>query len=95
MVITAAMYEELEGRDGWKDFIARVKHKRERFREDLLLGKYSSTRPKNLTDKEIRAMLFVLDGILDIPASAKAEYENWRKRTDAISKVKEAIASGE
>lgn len=93
IVFTASIYEHLEGDKGWKDFLGRVKAVREQLVNDLVKGKFSHNRPNVLTDDDVRAMLFIVDRLLDIPAGAKAEFEAWKQRQDSQVKVQGRIES--
>jgi hypothetical protein len=82
----AALYEELERTEGWRDFLRRMEAFQAELRRTLLYGTFT-TREPGVDDAQIRAMLFMLGRALSIPAEIKIRYEQWRKTDDEMRRA--------
>jgi len=74
------MYDETTRTDGWRDLMSRLEIVRETLTNSLRRGKFDTAYNAGTTDDELRAMLWVLDKFIEIPAMAKLEYDSWRDR---------------
>lgn len=85
---TAAIYEELERMEGWRDFIGRVKEARTQLQETVLRGRFNpNANPRNLSYDELQSTLFALDLVVNIPAVAAESFTDWRAAEDARLKA--------
>lgn len=83
----AALYEELATTDGWKDFIGVVTTFREQLQRDLLYGQFQDRSGPPVSDREIRAMLYMCSKLLSVPALAAAAFDNWRDNQDIVARA--------
>lgn len=90
VVQRAVLYGELEAHPGWRDLVARVEKWRTQLLEDLRWGHLRQRRIQgvdlDVTDDDIRAMLYMLGLVLDIPAAAKTAYEQLRQLEDEAAR---------
>lgn len=94
---TAIAYEEAQATSGWKDFISRIDRMRQQLQEDLLALPSRRRSHKEVDDNALRAMLFAIDRILEIPYIVNEEYARWRRLQDERAKLlaKAEAAGGE
>lgn len=86
----AVLYTELERHPAWRDLIARVEGWRGQLLEDLRWGRLRRGRAFGTTDDDVRAMLYALGLVLDVPAGAKAAYDQMRQLDDEATRRREA-----
>jgi hypothetical protein len=83
MLHTASIMDDLDRSEGWRQLVGQVRAARNALVEDLALGKFRPARKPPLTTEEVQAMVFALDTVIGIPATARAAYEQWRQSQQA------------
>lgn len=74
----AVAYQEAEHTAAFRDWVAHLDRWQTQLIDDLKWGHLRRGRVFGTTDDEIRAMLYMLHLVLDVPAQAKAAYERLR-----------------
>lgn len=83
----AILYQEAEAHPGIRDWIAHVTRWKTQLEGDLRWGHLRRDRAFGTTDDEIRAMLYVLGLVLDVPAQAHAAYDRVRQQDDEAARI--------
>ena len=93
VTLRAAAYEDVKRMDGWRDYMAIIEAWRRNLEENLTWGRFSrGRRPFGTSDDDIRAMLFVLNRLMTIPAEIDASYQRLRQVESAVQAQREAQA---
>ena len=83
----AVLYGELEAHPAFRDFVGIVERWRTQLLDDLRWGHLRRGRAFGTTDDEVRAMLYILGNVLEVPTSAKESYDRLRVLEDEAAKA--------